>query len=582
MKKILIATLLASAFSVCTFGQTTPKGPTMGWSSWNTYGCNISANLIKSQANAMVSQGFKSVGYQYINIDDGFQGGRNKETGELLINKSRFPNGLKEVADYIHNKGLKAGIYSDAGHNTCGNYYNGDKLSVHVGMYEYDNHDANMYFNEMGFDFIKVDFCGGDAPQNTERLSLDEQTRYTDIWNAIQATGRKDIRYNVCRWDYPGTWVHDVSTSWRISHDIACDWNSVKDIINQSLYLSAYCYDGCYNDMDMLEVGRTLSVEEDKTHFGIWCIMASPLLIGCNMSNINTTAKNLLKNTELIAINQDTLYLQAYVAKRIGDTYVLVKDLEKKYGNKRAVAFYNSTDQSATMSVDFATLELSGKIKMRDLYAKRDLEDAEESFTITVPAHGTRIYTIEGEQRLERTRYEAETAYLSSYQEIKNNQAMETAVYSSDGNCSGGMKAGWLGKKAKNDIQWRNVYSQNGGDYNMQIAYISGENRSFTLEVNGKRIGTYTVNSNGWGNVATKSMKVSLQPGENIVRLYNSSAWMPDIDYMNITPIEQPNDIHSHTINNTNPDNELYTLSGQKANASTKGIVISKNRKYVK
>ena len=116
----------------------------------------------------------------------------------------------------------------------------------------------------------------------------------------------------------------------------------------------------------------------------------------------------------------------------------------------------------------------------------------------------------------------------------------------------------------------------------MQIAYITGENRSFTLEINGKRIGTYTVNSNGWGNVATRSIKVSLQPGENIVRLYNSSAWMPDIDYMNITPIEQPNDIHSHTLNNTNPDNETYTLSGQKANSSTKGIVITKNRKYVK
>ena len=178
-------------------------GPTMGWSSWNTYGVNINESLIKQQANAIESKGLKAVGFDHINIDDGFFGGRNTETGELLIHKTRFPNGLKPVADYIHSKGLKAGIYSDAGANTCGNYYNGDTQSVNVGFYNYDDRDANFYFNECGFDFVKVDFCGGDAPQNSQRLALDPQERYTAISEAIKRTGRTDVRLNVYRWNYP-------------------------------------------------------------------------------------------------------------------------------------------------------------------------------------------------------------------------------------------------------------------------------------------------------------------------------------------------------------------------------------------
>ena len=251
---------VVAAMAIIPISATAQNGPTMGWSSWNTYGVNINESLIKRQADAMVSKGLIDVGFNHINIDDGYFGGRNKETGELLIHPQRFPNGLKPVADYIHSKGLKAGIYSDAGANTCGNMYNGDVLSVDVGFYNYDQHDADFFFKECGFDFVKVDFCGGDAPQNKQHLSLDPQERYTAISEAIKNTGRDDVRLNVCRWDYPGTWVHDVAFSWRTTHDINDSWWSVKGILAENLYLSAYCYDGHYNDMDMLEVGRSLTV----------------------------------------------------------------------------------------------------------------------------------------------------------------------------------------------------------------------------------------------------------------------------------------------------------------------------------
>ena len=344
-------------------------GPTMGWSSWNTFAVNISENIIKGQADAMVSQGLKDAGYQYINIDDGFQYGRTSN-GKVRIHPQRFPNGLKVVSDYIHSKGLKAGIYSDAGDCTCGSISNGDTQNTNVGMYGYEQVDADYYFKECEFDFIKVDYCGG------RHLNLNEQEQYTAIHNAIVNTGR-DVRYNLCRWAYPGTWCHDISTSWRTTGDIYDGWASVKGILAENLYLSAYCYDGCYNDMDMLEVGRSMTEEEDKTHFGMWCIMSSPLLIGCNMATIKERPLELLKNPELIALNQDPLGLQAYVVQHAGETYVLVKDILTLHGKTRAVALYNPSDRDEEMCLSFSEVDLGGQVKVRDLFEHQDLGEKE-------------------------------------------------------------------------------------------------------------------------------------------------------------------------------------------------------------
>lgn len=532
MKKYHIFAVAALMATTATMAQ---EGPTMGWSSWNTYGVKINETLIKSQADAMVNKGLKDAGYNHINIDDGFFGGRNQETGELLIHPTRFPNGLKSVADYIHKKGLKAGIYSDAGANTCGNYYNGDNLSVNVGLYNYDQRDCDYYFKECGFDFIKVDFCGGDAPQNSQRLALDPQERYTAISKAIRNTGRTDVRLNVCRWNYPGTWVHDVAFSWRTTHDIANSWKSVRGILAENLYMSAYCYDGHYNDMDMLEVGRSLTEEEDKTHFGLWCIMSSPLLIGCDLTTIKDATLQLITNKELIALNQDPLCLQAYVAGLQNGCHILVKDIETLGGKKRAFAIYNPSDGDKKAIVKFRDIDLGGMVKLRDVFERKDIGMFSGNYVVDVPAHGTRIFVAEAERRLERTRYEAEAAYISDYQELLNNQAAKTGIYESAGHCSAGFKASWLGQSEKNDLIWRNVYSTDGGRRHLTIAYICGEDRSITVSVNGTEVETVSVNSGGWSTVATKTIDIMLQPGRNIIRLSNGSAWMPDIDYIDIT-----------------------------------------------
>lgn len=577
MNRKLLFIVVAFMFTTTLSAQ---NGPTMGWSSWNTYGVNINENLIKRQADAMVSKGLKDVGFDHINIDDGYFGGRDKTDGHLLIHKTRFPNGLKPIVEYIHSKGLKAGIYSDAGRNTCGSMFNGDATGKGVGLYEHDQQDADYFFNDCGFDFIKVDFCGGSYYHNEDHLVLDEQQRYTAISQAIKNTGRTDVRMNACRWAYPGTWVSDVAFSWRTTGDINNSWGSVKDILAENLYLSAYCHDGHFNDMDMLEVGRSLSVEEDKTHFGMWCIMASPLLIGCDMTNIKSQTLALLKNKELIALNQDPLCQQAYVAGLANGCHILVKDIETQNGTKRAFALYNPNDDARAATIKFSQIDLAGKVQLRDVFQKKDLGDFENQYEVTIPAHGTRIYVAEGETRLERTRYEAETAYISDYQEIKNNQAEKTGIYEAADYCSAGYKAGWLGQSEQNDLQWRNVYSNNGGKYRLTIAYISGENRNITISVNGKKVQTVNVNSGGWSTVGRRNIDINLEKGYNIIRLSNATGWMPDIDYMELK-LTEPSAIGNITVT---PDNDAptYDLQGRRINPNqTRGIVITNGQKIL-
>ena len=523
MKKILFAgALCCSAF--CMHAQI--ETPTMGWSSWNTFLVNISEDIIKGQADAMVSQGLKDVGYQYINIDDGFQYGRTSD-GKVRIHPQRFPHGLKVVSDYIHSKGLKAGIYSDAGDCTCGSLSNGDTYNTNVGFYGHEQTDADYYFKELEFDFIKVDYCGGN------HAGLNEQAQYTAIHDAIVNTG-KDVRYNLCRWAYPGTWCHDISTSWRTTGDIYDGWASVKGIIAENLYLSAFCYDGCYNDMDMLEVGRSMSEEEDKTHFGMWCIMSSPLLIGCNMATIKERPLALLKNEELIALNQDPLGLQAYVVQHIGETYVLVKDILTLHGNTRAVALYNPSDRKEEMCLSFSEVDLGGKVKVRDLFEHEDLGEMEGSLSAIVPPHGTRIYKLEAEERLDRYIYEAETAFLHDYQEIYNNQAVGSAIHEKNSAANGGAFVSWLGGKRSNSLLWKDVFVAEEGDYTVHFAVASQDRRQFSVVVNGEEMGNVTAQTTNWISFKEYNMTLHLKAGSNAVELYNESGWMPNVDYMSL------------------------------------------------
>ena len=530
MNKLFAGAIIASTSLIASDFET----PTLGWSSWNTYRCNISDSLIMSQARAMVDLGLDSAGYRYINIDDGFQGGRDKATGRLLINLNRFPGGLKPVVDYIHSLGLKAGTYSDAGLNTCGNYWDRDTLSVEVGLYGHEDIDCQMFFNELGFDFIKVDYCGGDPEQNNQRLSLDPETQYRRIARAIRSTGRDDIRLNVCRWDYPGTWVDDVATSWRVTHDIWCGWESVRDIIAENLYLSAYARGGHYNDMDMLEVGRTLTPTEDRTHMAMWCMMSSPLLIGCDLTTLRPETLKLLANKELLAINQDSLGRQAHVLHADSNGgYILVKDLKKLYGNERAVAFYNPTDSVIVLKTTLEDLELTGPAPCRNATNQAYLGTVESWMSITLQPHETEVYTLTGKSRLMRHRYEAETARLGMYQELYNPHTVGTAYYTHDGRLSGGVGVALAGVTPNNDILWDDIYVPAEGDYELTVHYLPDRDaKHFYMSVNdgdGMRIDPAKEGESTTG----AKLKCHLKSGLNSVRLFGTGR-IPVIDLLEV------------------------------------------------
>ena len=247
------------------------------------------------------------------------------------------------------------------------------------------------------------------------------------------------------------------------------------------------------------------------------------------------------------------------------DCYILVKDIDSLGGNKRAFAIYNPNDAVKKAIVNFADLDLSGKIMLRDVFQQKDLGEFSDKYEVSVPSHGTRIYVATAEQRLERTRYEAETAYISDYQELKNNQTEKTGIYEYATFCSAGLKAGWLGCSEENDLVWRNVYSNEGGEYELTIAYICGANRNLTVSVNGQKVKTLNLNSGAWDKVSTKTLTIELQKGQNSIRLSNANDWMPDIDYIQLKNLKADTGIQNTTAKNLT-DGQAYNLRGQKVN----------------
>lgn len=519
------------------------RRPTMGWSSWNTFGLNISENVIVETAKAMAANGLKDAGYLYVNIDDGFFCGHGKD-GKLRIIEERFPNGMKKVADEIHALGMKAGIYSDAGIDTCGGLFDRhDRRGVGSGLYGHDAQDCKYYFNDCGYDFIKVDYCGG------RKLKLDVRKRYTEISKAIKASGC-DVVFNVCRWAYPGTWISDVADSWRTTGDIRAKWSSVKGIINENLYLSAYCSPGHYNDMDMLEVGNVkgkvktafgksdpgLTPDEELTHFGMWCMFSSPLLIGCDIRSMRPESLALAKNPYLLAMSQNDLGLQGYVVQRVGaDGYVLVKDAFEKFGKARFVALYNGNDKETEFAVKSSTLDLAGNIDVFDLARKGDLGSFENEFTLKVAPHSTRFFRFDAQQRIQRTVYEAETAFLHDYQELGDAKQAGTAFSDRFKGASGGVLVRFLGNRASNWLEWRDVKVDVPGEYVLAIDYVSCNDRTFDLSIDGKAPVRLEAKETGW-KTGTVTAKCVLNRGVHTVRLSNASDWMPDIDRMTLLP----------------------------------------------
>src|SRR6478609_9609602 len=335
-KPFLIFTTIILAIS--SMSAQKRNAPIMGWSSWNHFRINISEQMIKEQADAMIASGLYDAGYRFINIDDGYFGGRDAD-GKLFVNKEKFPSGMKSLTDYIHGKKLKAGVYTDAGKNTCGSIYDNDPNGTGVGIYGHIEEDCNLFFKEWKFDFLKVDWCGG------ERMKLDEETEYSKIINVVKAIN-PNIVFNVCRWQFPGVWAIKKADSWRMSGDIQPTFSSIIRIIDLNTNLYQYSSPGHYNDMDMLQVGRGMSYEEDKTHFSMWCMLNSPLLAGNDLRDMTKQTIEILTNKEIIALNQDTNLLQA--KKMFSENNVDVWIKTSTNGKMKAIAILNRSEDEKT------------------------------------------------------------------------------------------------------------------------------------------------------------------------------------------------------------------------------------------
>lgn len=371
--------------------QNRQQAPIMGWASWNNYRVNINEEIIKSQADAMVATGLKDAGYSFINIDDGFYGGRDS-TGHLKVHKQRFPSGMKSLADYIHSKGLKAGIYSDAGINTCASFWDKDTIGSGMGLYGHDQMDLTLYLKEWKYDFIKVDWCGG------EWLGLDEEKRYTEIGRMIKSIN-PNVVYNVCRWKFPGKWVTQVADSWRISGDISNKFESILHIVDLNADLWKYSSLGHYNDMDMLQVGRGMTEEEDRTHFSMWCLMQSPLLLGNDLTKMSQETYQIVSNREMITINQSPFVYQARRITDKGDLEVWARPLVSTMSGEVVVGLLNRSEQPSAISFDLSSIGInsSAGYTLRDIWKKHDQATATaENISREVPGHGIVVLKIKG------------------------------------------------------------------------------------------------------------------------------------------------------------------------------------------
>ncbi len=368
-----------------------PKTPIMGWASWNNYRVEINEDIIKAQADAMVSSGLKDAGYNFINTDDGFYGGRDEE-GNLLVHPVRFPNGMKSLAQYIHSKGLNAGIYSDAGINTCASFWDNDTIGSGMGLYGHELQDLTLYLQDWDYDFIKVDWCGG------EWMGLDEEVQYTHIAKLARSI-KPSVIFNICRWQFPGIWATQIADSWRISGDIDNKFSSILAIIDLNADLWKYASYGHYNDMDMLQVGRGMSYEEDKSHFTMWAMMHSPLLLGNDLTQLSDETLEIITNKDIIALNQSNYVYQARRMVDYGDLEVWAKPLIDSMSGEVAVALLNRSNepQPINFALEQVGLDASTGYTMTDLWSKETYELTTKHEVIReVPGHGVVVLKIKG------------------------------------------------------------------------------------------------------------------------------------------------------------------------------------------
>jgi alpha-galactosidase len=363
--------------------------PPMGWNSWNGFGCNVDEDLIRETADAMVSSGMKNAGYRFVVIDDCWHGKRD-DLEFIHPDPQRFPSGIKALADYVHSKGLKFGIYSDAGWKTC---------AGRPGSRGHEYQDALKYA-EWGVDYLKYDWC------NTEALNA--EGAYLTMRNALYSAGRPVV-FSLCEWgsNKPWLWAGDIGHLWRTTGDITAafahdkdvgTWKalSVLSIIDLQNGLRTYAGPGHWNDPDMLEVGNGMSENEDRAHFSMWCMLAAPLIAGNDLRKMSPATMAILTNADVIAVDQDPRGIEGFKYLTLGDVEVWAKPLD---GGDLAICFLNRGETAQEVSFDwkahpirddFSKTEFlfdQNDYRIRDLWKKSELGSTAQPLEAEIPSH---------------------------------------------------------------------------------------------------------------------------------------------------------------------------------------------------
>lgn len=364
----------------------TIKTPPMGWNSWNTFGWNINEKVVKDAADMIVEKGLKDAGYEYVVIDDCWSLRERGNDGRIVPDPEKFPNGMKALADYIHSKGLKFGMYSCSGSRTCAGF---------PGSFDHEFVDAKT-FAEWGVDFLKYDYCNKPALMNGPIL-------YNRMSMALKASGR-DILFSACNWgcDEVEKWVRSAGVHmYRSTGDIFDNFDSFKNIAISQTDKLAYSATGCYNDIDMLIVGMHgegnvanggCSDVEYRTHFALWCLFQSPLMIGCDLTKVSDVNLEVLKNKDLIAIDQDPDCRPPMVLRN-DSMLVLFKHMAN---GEYVLAFFNFSDKEDWRDLelyDLGITEASGMgFRFKELITGSETGLVKTHFASVVPAHDCRIY----------------------------------------------------------------------------------------------------------------------------------------------------------------------------------------------
>ncbi|EHA8588670.1 alpha-galactosidase 1 [Cocos nucifera] len=353
--------------------------PPMGWNSWNHFNCFINETLIRETADALVSTGFADLGYRYVNIDDCWAEQNRDSEGYLVPKKSTFPSGIKALAEYVHSKGLKLGIYSDAGYLTCSK-----KMPGSLG---YEQKDADT-FASWGIDYLKYDNCNNGG--------LKPMERYPTMTRALMSTGRP-IFVSLCEWGdmHPALWGAKLGNSWRTTNDINDSWESMVSRADQNEVYAEYARPGGWNDPDMLEVGNGgMANDEYIVHFSIWAISKAPLLIGCDVRNMTKETMDIIGNKEVIAVNQDPLGIQAKKVRMEGDLEIWAGSLS---GYRTAIVLLNRSLQPSPITADWDDIGIPPKtvVEARDLWKHETLEKKfVDKITVAVGPHSCRMFVL--------------------------------------------------------------------------------------------------------------------------------------------------------------------------------------------